>query len=94
MHISLVIFTNVLLFTNIKDFNPCISFVAILIAMEVPITFPLVNMIKTETLYKDVPEIISNKLFFLTIFLTVFLIMLPFMLYRRFSSLVFSAKVY
>ena len=43
MHIILVVFTNVLLMTNIKDFNPCISIIAILISIEVLLTFPLVN---------------------------------------------------
>lgn len=94
MQIALVIWTNVLIDTNIKDMNVFISVIIVLIMMEIPLTFLIVNELKAEALYKDVPEILSNKLFYLTILLVVFLMMLPFMLYRRFSRLIFSDNPY
>jgi len=68
--------------------------VAFLIMLQIPLTFLFVNEIKMEALYKDVPEILGNKLFFLAILLTVFLLMLPFMLYRRCNALFFSDFAY
>lgn len=94
MYISLVIFTNVLIDTNVKDYNVAITIVSFMIALQIPLTFYIVNQLSFEALYKDVPEILSNSQFYLTVLLTVFLLMLPFMIYRRVTQLLLNDQVF
>ena len=53
-----------------------------------------VNVIAKEALWHEVPKILQSKAFYLSIVLIVFLLMLPFMAYRRFTRLIFSDNPY
>ena len=91
---SLSIFTNVLIDTNVKDFNLAISVIAVVMMLNIIVQLCIVNMIAKEQLYQTVPEILSDGLFWLVILLNTFLLMLPFMLFRRCSSLICSKRQY
>jgi uncharacterized membrane protein YidH (DUF202 family) len=51
MQTSLLLFTNCLIVTNVKDFNVGIILVASVIVLQIPATFFFVNVIKVEALY-------------------------------------------
>ena len=79
-----------LIATNIKDFNVVIGVAVFGISLQVPLTFFIVNVLKTEDLYGDVPETFDHGQVFFVLLLVIFALMLPFMLYRRCKRLVFS----
>ena len=94
LQISLVLWCNVLIDTNVKDWNVAVGIITFLIFCQIPLTLLIANQFKGEDLYKSVTELLSNKIFYLVILLNVFLLMLPFMLYRRFVRLIYSENPY
>ena len=90
LQVCLVGWSNVLIATNIKDFNVVIGVAVFGISLQVPLTFFIVNVLKTEDLYGDVPETFDHGQVFFVLLLVIFALMLPFMLYRRCKRLVFS----
>ena len=52
--------------------------------LQIPITLFLVNWLDTEYLWHDVPEILEDGRIYLVIFLVVFVMMLPFFIYKRY----------
>ena len=68
--------------------------IAGLMLLQIPLTLFMVNVLQGEALWGEVPRILSNANLYLTVLLTVFLLMLPFMLYRRLTRLVLSVHPY
>ena len=83
-----VIWANTLFNTSIKDYNPMLVGLQTFILLQIPFTLFLVNWLPTEYLWHDVPEIIEDARIYLVIFLVVFLMMLPFVVYKRFMVVI------
>ena len=94
LQFSLIIFTVVLISTNIKDFNLALGVFVSIISVQIILQPAIVNLVKKEYLYHEVPTVLKNGQFWLVVLATVFLLMLPYMLYRRFMALVFSDFAY
>lgn len=94
LQISLLMFVNVLMQTNIKDYNCVMKIFVIGISMQMPLTLVFVNNWEKEALYRNVPEVISDPKFWLIVLLITFLLMFPYMIYRRFSQIIFSDRIY
>ena len=90
LQICLVGWSNVLIATNIKDFNVMIGVAVVAISLQIPLTFLIVNELKTEDLYKEVSETFDHGQVYLVLLLVIFALMLPFMLYRRCKRLIYS----
>ena len=86
----LVGWSNVLIATNIKDFNVVIGVAVTAISLQIPLTFVIVNYLKTEDLYLEVLETFDHGQVYLVLLLVIFALMLPFMLYRRCKRLIYS----
>lgn len=94
LQISLVVFANTLINTQIRDHNAVMVGSHMFILLQLPFTFYLINEVKREALWHDIPEVLQNSTFYLAIFLTVWMLMLPFMLWRRCKRLVYSDHPY
>ena len=90
LQVCLVGWANVLIATNIKDFNAVIGVAVVAISLQVPLTFFIVDVLKTEDLYGDVPETLEHGQVYFVLLLVIFALMLPFMLYRRCMRLIYS----
>ena len=75
--------------TNVRDWNPVLIVASTYSCSLILIQLAVASVYEKELLYKEVPSILENKLFWPTIILNVFLMMLPYMLYRRFTQLIF-----